>query len=242
MKECQSETQAEETSHCKGRAFLLFRKEGLGRDGEPRERKPGRRHKPLKVPLKLAGHKSVVEITAYRLLQAVGGAFLLWSLPETYAVGVRGSNLSCSQWYQSWWPWWEKSLTALGVQPELHLRRSGFVKRGKLPLTETDHQGPRFLPVPCLSTLALLHCLSRMCTPSRGLQGEVTRSDRRLDAGAHNHNPTIPHLAWASGSVCLLRPSVTVRPGPQQGKMVSDFELLTTPLISLQWRLVTRLL
>ena len=172
-----------------------------------------RRHNPLQIRLKLAGSKTVVEVTVYRLLQPVGGALLLWSLPDIYGLGVRSSTMSCSQWYQSWWPWWEKSLMSLGLAADLHLRRSGFTKRGRLPPSEVDSTGPRFLPVPTMSTIALLHFLARMCSPSRGSKDKC---QSQIQAWMIVLTTVIQQLLCGLGVVELyiyLDPATVVRPG-----------------------------
>eukprot|EP00971_Amphidinium_carterae_P344713 6485276-Amphidinium_carterae.1 len=127
-----------------------------------------RRHTPVSVKLQVGGASTVATVKTYKLHQAVGGTFILWSVPEVFKLGHIGQSLTCSQWCQSWWQWWEKSLMAMGACAELHLRKSMTTGARNQYSVPADDTGPRFLHEKCFSTLALIHVLVRASAPSRG--------------------------------------------------------------------------
>eukprot|EP00971_Amphidinium_carterae_P121128 2399239-Amphidinium_carterae.1 len=104
-----------------------------------------RRHTPVSVHLQIAGASTVSSVTAFQLHQPVGGTYLLWSVSDVFKIGHLKQGLTCSQWCQSWWKWWEKALEALGVDAQLHLRRSMPVAGQNQWSQQSDERGPRFL-------------------------------------------------------------------------------------------------
>lgn len=168
-----------------------------------------RRFAPIALPLHIVG-KEESELDGFLLKQSVAGAFVLWSLPRVYHLAVGSAALTASQWYHSWWPWWQKSLQDLGLDVHAHLRRAApTAQASKL---SRDEGRFRFLPTPTMSTYALLHVLVRLGSASKGSHQK-----------SRNHREKFFHLlklfvgrflkdADLHFSVCL-DPGVQVLPG-----------------------------
>ena len=126
------------------------------------------RHHPMKAPIPVDGIGAPVEARAYVLYQEVAGCYCLWGLESLYKA-VIGDGFLFSRFYQSWWPWWEKSMTALGFVAADHFRRSMPTAQsgtGETPLQDGD--GRRFLLEPTMSSYALTLVCCRGAAPSRG--------------------------------------------------------------------------
>lgn len=62
-------------------------------------------------------------INVYRFEHAFVGARVWWSLTCLWLSLALDSSMSESQWRETWWPWWCKSLNGLGFPAPPHLRR-----------------------------------------------------------------------------------------------------------------------
>ena len=122
------------------------------------------RHDPITVTLSLPGSPNGIPVHVYRLHQAVSGTWSLWTLQSLYTAFVGAQRCAASQWYQNWWVWWQKILTATSLDASLHLRKASLTGHSA---ASVDPSNARFLPEATASPYALALLLPRWAGPSK---------------------------------------------------------------------------
>lgn len=115
-------------------------------------------------------------------------------------------RMTCSQWQQSWWPWWRTTLSEINL-PVPHLRRACpyHGRRGRNAAAE-NYFGvdPRVLEESTLSSHACVAILSRLACP-RKVSQTAAKTNTMSWAQLLDHiccNMVAPHLL-ATFALCL---------------------------------------
>ena len=124
------------------------------------------KHTPVTVPLMVQGSARATMVKAYLLQLACGGAYVWWSLADLYKVFIT-TTTPPHRWYQNWWQWWCKTVSAIGLDSNIHLRKP--VPIGQDPKGELCH---RIFPEASASSYALVMLLCRWANTSKSRAGQ----------------------------------------------------------------------
>ena len=132
-----------------------------------------KRHRPAQLRFAQVGRPEGAKIDLAVLQQSVGGGWVLFSLTSLFSAFMQATETEKSRWYQNWWKWWEKQLSALGLDATAHLGRA----------QNTSHEASvpshrRFLQFPSLSSYAIVALVTRWACESKGSK-EKTRESAR---------------------------------------------------------------
>lgn len=97
------------------------------------------------------------------------GARAWWSLADLWRRACPEGRMSCSQWQQSWWPWWRATLEEISL-PVPHFRRAcPYNGRQGRKAEDDTYFGvePRVLEEATLSSHACIAILARLACPRR---------------------------------------------------------------------------
>eukprot|EP00971_Amphidinium_carterae_P347708 6489836-Amphidinium_carterae.2 len=126
-----------------------------------------KRHRQVSVPVQVPGTHVPHGVTAWVLELSSSGAYVFWSLTYLYNTFVK-SDLPPNRWYHSWWPWWLKSVTALGLDSAVHLRKP-------VPVGTDETEVLRIFREASASTYALLMLLTRWSNASKSKAGQKVK-------------------------------------------------------------------
>ena len=132
-----------------------------------------KRHRPAQLRFAQVGRPEGAKIDLAVLQQSVGGGWVLFSLTSLFSAFMQATETEKSRWYQNWWKWWEKQLSALGLDATAHLGRA----------QNTSHEASvpsprRFLQFPSLSSYAIVALVTRWACESKGSKEKKRESAR----------------------------------------------------------------